>query len=42
MAVERLSAGADPAAAADRVHALAPGAESVTATVREIVEDVRG
>jgi histidinol dehydrogenase len=41
VAVERLSAGADPAAAADRVHALAPGAESVTATVREIVEDVR-
>jgi len=41
VAVERLSAGAEPAAAADRVHALAPGAESVTATVREIVEDVR-
>jgi histidinol dehydrogenase len=39
--VERLSVGGDPAAAADRVHALAPGAESVTATVREIVDDVR-
>jgi histidinol dehydrogenase len=39
--VERLSVAGDPAAAADRVHALAPGAESVTATVREIVDDVR-
>jgi histidinol dehydrogenase len=39
--VERLSVGGDPAAAADRVHALAPGAESVTATVREIIDDVR-
>jgi histidinol dehydrogenase len=33
--------GDDPAAAADRVHALAPGAESVAEAVREIVEDVR-
>ncbi|HEX2104038.1 MAG TPA: histidinol dehydrogenase [Solirubrobacteraceae bacterium] len=39
--LERLSVAGDPAAAADRVHALAPGAESVTATVREIVDDVR-
>jgi len=39
--VERLSVRGDAAAVADRVHALAPGAESVTATVREIVDDVR-
>jgi histidinol dehydrogenase len=39
--VERLSMGDDPAAAADRVHALAPGAESVAEAVREIVADVR-
>jgi histidinol dehydrogenase len=39
--VERLSVGGDPAATADRVHALAPGAESVTGTVREIIDDVR-
>jgi histidinol dehydrogenase len=39
--VERLSVRGDAAAVADRVHALAPGAESVTAAVREIVEDVR-
>ena len=41
MSVERLSAGVDPAATADRVHALAPGAESVAGAVREIVDDVR-
>jgi histidinol dehydrogenase len=40
-AVERLSAGADPAAAAARVHALVPGGESVAAAVREIVAAVR-
>jgi histidinol dehydrogenase len=39
--VERLSMGDDPAAAADRVHALAPGAESVADAVRQIVDDVR-
>jgi histidinol dehydrogenase len=39
--IERLSAGADPDAAAARVHALVPGADSVTAAVREIVADVR-
>jgi histidinol dehydrogenase len=39
--VERLTAAGDPSAAAARVHALAPGAESVTETVREIVDDVR-
>jgi histidinol dehydrogenase len=39
--VERLSMGDDPAAAADRVHALAPGVESVAEAVRQIVEDVR-
>ena len=41
MGVERFSAGVDPAATADRVHALAPGAESVAGAVREIVDDVR-
>jgi histidinol dehydrogenase len=41
VALERFSAGDDPAAAADRVHALAPGADSVAGDVREIVEDVR-
>jgi histidinol dehydrogenase len=39
--VERLTAAGDPSAVAARVHALAPGAESVTETVREIVDDVR-
>jgi histidinol dehydrogenase len=41
VSVERFSAGVDPGAAADRVHALAPGAESVADAVREIVADVR-
>ncbi len=41
MAVERLALDGDPAAAAARVHALAPGGGSVTATVREIVDAVR-
>jgi histidinol dehydrogenase len=39
--VERLSMGADPAAAAARVHALVPGGGSVSEAVREIVDDVR-
>jgi histidinol dehydrogenase len=39
--VERFSLGGDPDAAAARVHSLAPGAESVTEDVREIVEAVR-
>jgi histidinol dehydrogenase len=39
--VERFSLGGDPDAAAARVHSLAPGAESVTEAVREIVEAVR-
>jgi histidinol dehydrogenase len=39
--VERLSMGADPTAAADRVHALVPGGASVSEAVREIVDDVR-
>jgi histidinol dehydrogenase len=39
--VERFSLGGDPDAAATRVHSLAPGAESVTEAVREIVEAVR-
>jgi histidinol dehydrogenase len=39
--VERLSVASDPAATAARVHALAPGAASVTAAVRAIVDDVR-
>jgi histidinol dehydrogenase len=39
--VERFSLGGEPDAAAARVHSLAPGAESVTETVREIVEAVR-
>jgi histidinol dehydrogenase len=39
--VERLSIQSDPAACAARVHAMAPGAESVTEAVRAIVEDVR-
>jgi histidinol dehydrogenase len=38
--VERFSLGGDPDAAAARVHSLAPGAESVTDTVREIIEAV--
>ncbi|MEA2271131.1 MAG: histidinol dehydrogenase [Solirubrobacteraceae bacterium] len=41
MKVERLSMGADPTAAADRVHALVPGGASVSEAVREIVDDVR-
>ena len=41
MGVERLSIQSDPAACAARVHAMAPGAESVTEAVRAIVEDVR-
>ena len=41
MGVERLSLGADPAATAARVHALVPGAESVSEAVREIVDAVR-
>ncbi len=41
MAVERLALDGDAAAAAARVRALAPGAASVTGTVREIVEAVR-
>ena len=41
MPVERFSLGGDPDAAAARVHSLAPGAESVTDAVREIVEAVR-
>ena len=43
MGAERFSIGhgTDPAGAAARVHALAPGAESVTEAVREIVEEVR-
>jgi histidinol dehydrogenase len=39
--VERFSLGGDPDAAAARVHSLAPGGESVTEAVREIVEAVR-
>jgi histidinol dehydrogenase len=39
--VERFSLGSDPDAAAARVHSLAPGAESVTEAVREIVDAVR-
>jgi histidinol dehydrogenase len=39
--VERFSLGGDPDAAAARVHSLAPGAESVSEDVREIVEAVR-
>jgi histidinol dehydrogenase len=39
--VERLALDGDPAAVAARVHALAPGAASVTETVREIVDAVR-
>jgi histidinol dehydrogenase len=39
--VERFSMGADPAAAAARVHALVPGGEAVTEAVREIVAAVR-
>jgi histidinol dehydrogenase len=38
--VERFSLGGDADAAAARVHSLAPGTESVTDTVREIVEAV--
>jgi histidinol dehydrogenase len=39
--VERFSLGSEPDAAAARVHSLAPGAESVTEAVHEIVEAVR-
>jgi histidinol dehydrogenase len=39
--VERLSMGADPAAAAARVHSLVAGGESVSEAVREIVDEVR-
>jgi histidinol dehydrogenase len=41
VAVERLALDGDPAAVAERVRALAPGAASVTETVREIVDAVR-
>jgi histidinol dehydrogenase len=43
VSVERFSIGfgTDADSAASRVHSLAPGAESVVETVREIVDDVR-
>ena len=41
MGPERLTVAGDPAGAAGRVRALAPGAASVAETVRAIVEDVR-